>query len=162
MRENRRPGNDEVVDSVYRAFRRGQVAFILDQLTDDVVWDADWSGNSAQQLDVTYLRSRHGPADVAEYFAVLADWTFHNFRVLDIIGSGRQVVAEVEMDAVLPNGGRITDQELHLWTFDENGQVIRFRHYVDTAKHIAAHSGTDTTHGSSSIVTAFVLGQKGS
>jgi hypothetical protein len=38
----------------------------------------------------------------------------------------------------MPAGGRSRDEELHLWTFDEHQQVVRMRHYVDTAKHIAA------------------------
>jgi hypothetical protein len=68
-----------------------------------------------------------------------------DFTVLDVIGSGRQVVAEVRASFVLPGGGRFTDEEIHLWTFDDDGAVTRFRHYVDTAKHIAAARGEDTT-----------------
>lgn len=62
-----------------------------------------------------------------------------------MIGTGRQVVAQVAAGFTLPTGGRFADEELHLWTFDDQGLVARFRHYVDTAKHIAAASGEDTT-----------------
>jgi ketosteroid isomerase-like protein len=55
---------------------------------------------------------------------------------------GNQVVAEIVIEANLPNGGHYRDEELHLWTFDEDGKITRLRHYVDTAKHIAADSGT--------------------
>jgi len=34
--------------------------------------------------------------------------------------------------------GHYRDEEMHLWTFDANGKVIRLRHYTDTAKHIQA------------------------
>ena len=51
---------------------------------------------------------------------------------------GNQVAAETVIEAVLPNGNVLSDEELHLWTFDADGKVCRFRHYVDTAKHIAA------------------------
>ena len=27
---------------------------------------------------------------------------------------------------------------MHLWTFNDDGQVSRFRHYSDTTKHIHA------------------------
>jgi ketosteroid isomerase-like protein len=54
-------------------------------------------------------------------------------------------VAEVMIDIRLPNGGRYRDEERHLWTFGEEGKVVRLRHYVDTAKHIAAAHGRDTT-----------------
>jgi hypothetical protein len=29
---------------------------------------------------------------------------------------------------------------LHLWTFDDQGKVVRMRHYIDTAQHLAAHA----------------------
>lgn len=54
-------------------------------------------------------------------------------------GRGEQVAAEILVDATnSATGSRIRDQEIHLWTFDDAGRVVRFRHYVDTAKHIAA------------------------
>jgi hypothetical protein len=39
---------------------------------------------------------------------------------------------------VKATGNRLRDEELHLWTFDDAGRVTALRHYVDTAKHIAA------------------------
>jgi ketosteroid isomerase-like protein len=44
-----------------------------------------------------------------------------------------------------PAGGRFRDEELHLWTLGADGRIVRLRHYVDTAKHIAAAAGNDTT-----------------
>ena len=81
----------------------------------------------------------------SDFFAIVGTWTLHEFTVLDVIGDGRQVVAEVRAEFSLPNGGRFVDEELHLWTFDESGRVVRFRHYRDTAKHIATSRGEDTT-----------------
>jgi ketosteroid isomerase-like protein len=50
-----------------------------------------------------------------------------------------QVAAEVVIEVEIPvTGGHYRDEEMHLWTFDETGKVIRLRHYIDTAKHIAA------------------------
>jgi hypothetical protein len=51
----------------------------------------------------------------------------------------------VVIDSSTPKGGHSLYEELHLWTFDEHQQVVRLRHHVDTAKHIAAFSGEDTT-----------------
>ena len=69
----------------------------------------------------------------------------NDFQILDIVGSGRQVVAEVRVDISMPGGGRFVDEELHLWTFEDAGRIVRYRHYSDTAKHLAAAAGTDTT-----------------
>lgn len=137
--------NATTVADIYAAFGRGDVPAILDRLAGDVRWDADWRSNHAQQAGVRHLAARNGPAQVAEFFADISEWTVQDFTVLDLIGSGRQVVAEIRAGFALPNGGRFADDELHLWTFDDNGLVTRFRHYVDTAKHIAAASGVDTT-----------------
>jgi ketosteroid isomerase-like protein len=57
------------------------------------------------------------------------------------------MVAEVRASFALPEGGRFSDEELHLWTFGEDGRVTRLRHYCDTAKHIAASQGRNTTAG---------------
>ena len=62
------------------------------------------------------------------------------FDLLDLIGDGRQVAAEVSVSFGMPDGAVLEDEELHLWTFDDAGRVTRFRHYVDTAKHIAVTS----------------------
>lgn len=138
MNAHRETSNADTVAALYRAFGTGDIAFILDQLADDVSWDADWAGNSAQQAGVPHLQPRRGPAEVAEFFALLAEWKFNEFSVLGVIGDGRKVVAEVRSDVVLPGDHRIADEELHLWTFDDTGRVSAFRHYGDTAKHITA------------------------
>ena len=65
--------------------------------------------------------------------------TITDFRVLSLMAGGNQVVAEVVIEADVPStGGHYRDEELHLWTFDDSGKVVRLRHYTDTAKHIAA------------------------
>jgi ketosteroid isomerase-like protein len=53
---------------------------------------------------------------------------------------GDQVAVELVLEANLPawSGGHYRDEEMHLWTFNEDGNVRRLRHYTDTAKHIAA------------------------
>ncbi|MFF2555934.1 nuclear transport factor 2 family protein [Nocardia sp. NPDC058058] len=135
----------EIVTSLYNAFGTGDIAFILEHLADDVSWDADWESNSAQLAGAPHMAARRGPAQVAEFFALLSEWKFEDFTVLDVIGSDGQVVTEMRVDIVMPNGGRIADQELHLWSFDDQHRVRTFRTYADTAKNIAANSGVDTT-----------------
>jgi uncharacterized protein len=136
--------NATTVADIYAAFGRGDVPAILDRLAPDVAWDA-WEDNFAQRAAVPHLVARAGPDDVAGFFAVLGSYTVLEFDVLDILGTGRQVAAEVRGGFGLPGGGRFADEEMHLWTFDDDGRVVRFRHYVDTAKHIAAARGEDTT-----------------
>jgi len=68
-----------------------------------------------------------------------------DLQVLDVLASGRQVVAQVVIEFAYPNGGVLRDEELHLWTFGADGLITALRHYVDTAKHLAAAEGADTT-----------------
>ena len=138
--------NASTVAEIYAAFGRGDAPAILERLAPDVAWEA-WPDNFAQRGGVPYLARRHGREEAAGFFAELASMTVLDFAVLDVIGSGRQIVAEVRASFALPNQGRFADEELHLWTFDDSGLVSRFRHYCDTAKHLAASGGVDTLAG---------------
>jgi ketosteroid isomerase-like protein len=141
---DRATANLATVADIYAAFGRGDVPTILDKVAADGRWES-WAKNYAQQAGVPWLRPQIGPAGVADFFAVLAGLEMHDFRVLDLIAGERQVTAEVVIDFSTPSGGRLRDEELHLWTLDEQQKIVRFRHYVDTAKHIAASAGEDTT-----------------
>jgi ketosteroid isomerase-like protein len=87
---------------------------------------------------VSWFERRHGRDAVAGFFEIIGGWQVNSFAVVAVLAGGNQVAAEVEVDFTLPSGQRLRDEEMHLWTFDDDGKVTRFRHYVDTAKHIAA------------------------
>ena len=57
------------------------------------------------------------------------------------MANDRQVAAEFVINATPPGAQRYRDEEVHLWTFGDDGKVTRLRHYTDTAKHIAAAKG---------------------
>jgi len=126
----------QAVEAIYTAFSSGNVPAILEHLAPDVAWDS-WENNFAQRAGVPWLLPRTGHAGAVEFFTVLGNMKFHAFAVLSIMANDRQAVAEVALDVELANGERVRDEELHLWTFGSDGKVTRFRHYVDTAKHIA-------------------------
>jgi HD domain len=100
----------------------------------------------AEQAVLAHFNGGQAAArSVAEFFAAVGELEIHDFQVLDILASERQVAVEVVIDFSTPAGGRSRDEELHLWTLNDHEQVTRLRHYVDTAKHIAAFAGEDTT-----------------
>jgi steroid delta-isomerase-like uncharacterized protein len=129
--------NAATVSDIYAAFGRGDIPAILDKIAPDCRWEA-WADNRAQLAGLPTLQPRIGPAGVADFFVTVGQLEFHDFRVLDMVGGERQVAVEVTIAYTTPTGSRLSDEELHLWTFNENGQIVRMRHYVDTAKHIAA------------------------
>lgn len=127
----------QTVQQIYAAFARGDIPAIVELLDDDIQWET-WERNSAQAADVPWLRAGTGKTAALQFFDEIGRWTFEDFQVLGLMASDSQVAAEAMVDAVLPSGQRLRDEEMHLWNVNAAGKVTRFRHYADTAKHIAA------------------------
>ena len=84
-----------------------------------------------------WLHSRvKGKLGALEFFKKIGAFQIHKFKVLSLMAGENQVAAEIVIDMTVPTGKRFQDEEIHLWTFNEETKIIRFRHYVDTAKHI--------------------------
>lgn len=130
----------ETVQAIYAAFGKGDIPAIVEMLDKDVAWEA-WENNSAQSAGVPWLRSGKGKAAAMAFFEVIGTFKFEEFQVLGLMAGNNQVAAEVLVDVVLPGGKRVRDEEVHLWNLNDAGRVVRFRHYLDTAKHIAAAAG---------------------
>jgi ketosteroid isomerase-like protein len=129
------------VSAIYAAFGQGDIPAILDHLAEDVRWE-EWDDNRAQAAGVPWLQARTGKAGVLAFFQVMGSLNVQDFRVLSLMAGGNQVAAEIEIEFEVPSTGRrLRDQELHLWTFNDEGKVVRLRHYVDTTKHTAAAQG---------------------
>lgn len=133
--------NLATVGAIYAAFGKGDIPTILSYMADDVRWEA-WDDNSAQQAGVAWLQARRGRDGVLAFFQVMGGLRVLDFRVLSLMAGDNQVAAEIEIEFESSDTGRwLRDQEMHLWTFGDDGKVIRLRHYTDTAKHIAAAQG---------------------
>jgi ketosteroid isomerase-like protein len=126
------------VNAMYAAFGRGDVAGILAHLSPDIAWDVTDEPWTPHAAGVPWLLPRHGHAEVAEFFEIVGAWTYERFEVLDTLTSEKQVATEVRLVAELPNGRRIDETVIHLWTFDDDGIVIALRRMLDTAANIAA------------------------
>ncbi len=130
--------NIATVNSIYEAFGKGDIAAIIERLSDDIKWE-EWADNSSQKAGVPWMQLRNGKDGALDFFKGMSELGVKDFRVLSVMGDDSQVAAEVIFEAdVLTTGRWYRDEEIHLWTFDEEGKVNRFRHYTDTAKHIAA------------------------
>jgi ketosteroid isomerase-like protein len=125
-----------IARAIYEAFGRGDIPSILQHLADDVAWEG-WADNQAQKAGVPWMKARRGKAGAGEFFGVVGQLQIHDFKVLSIMAGGNQVAAEFVIEATVPSGKRYRDEEMHLWTFNDAGKVVRLRHYLDTAKHIA-------------------------
>src|SRR6188472_3652854 len=136
--------NVQTVQQMYEAFGRGDVAAILEKMSDGVEWESWDVSNTAQGAGVPWLERRSGKGGVGEFFAAVASsLEFHSFEPQSILEGPHQVAAIIRFDATAKETGeRFTDEEIHLWTFDDDGKVTGMRHFGDTAKHIKAAKGS--------------------
>lgn len=126
------------VKSIYEAFSQHNIAAIIDHLSDHVQWE-QWGDNSAQNAGVPWMLARTGKEGALAFFRELANMRITDFRLLSLMGNENKVAAEILVEADVPAAGsHFRDEEIHVWTFDAQGKVAHFRHYIDTAKHIAA------------------------
>src|SRR5919199_4024513 len=114
------PDLKATVAEMYQAFQRGDVPAILERLAPNVQWE-DPRDNTAQRAGVPWMQPRRGRDEVAGFFQLLSTFRFHEFRVLSLLQGGNQVAGEVVVELSLPNGVRVRDEELHLFTFDDRG-----------------------------------------
>jgi ketosteroid isomerase-like protein len=135
--------NLATIERAYAAFGQGDVPAILELVAEDARWE-DWTDSFAQRAGVPWLAPRTGRDGLAEFFGIVGSFEIGEFSVLDLMASDGHVAAKVVLDAKVPGGGRLRDEELHLWAFDAEGKISGLRHYTDTAKHIAAARGEDT------------------
>jgi len=128
----------ETVLSMYQAFQRGDIPFILGLMAPDIRWE-DWTGidNHAQKAGVPWMKPLHGRDNAVQFFQLLGTYKFHRFDVLAVMGGPKHACGLIACDIELPGGGRFIDEEMHLFEFNDKGQVVSFRHYADTAKAIA-------------------------
>ncbi|MES1245515.1 MAG: nuclear transport factor 2 family protein [Acidobacteriota bacterium] len=131
-------GNLATVQQMYAAFGRGDVPAILEHLDEAVEWE--YGGNST---DVPWLQPRHGREGAAAFFASLAELDIHRFEVKTLLEGEGVVVALIDIESTVKATGKKVgeEDEVHLWRFNSEGKVTRFRHRVDTHGHQVAWSG---------------------
>jgi ketosteroid isomerase-like protein len=144
--EKRTAAHEAAVREIYVAFGSGDEAGFLSHIADDVHWETDWEDNWAQHADgPPHFIPIEAKSGVPTFFEIMSGYTFHDLQLVDVIPGPEKVVAQVKLDYTLPSGGRYRDEQLHLWTFGPEGTVIALRHFMDTAKLLAANRGEDTT-----------------
>ena len=119
----------KTVEAIYAAFGRGDIPGILAALREDVEWEHD-----AVDHGIPWLMPRQRRAQVAGFFEALRALDFHRFEPILADDTMAAAVIHIEI-AVRATGRVISDVELHLWTFDAQGKVARFRHVADTHQH---------------------------
>jgi uncharacterized protein len=120
----------ETVQQIYAAFGRGDVPAILERLADDVEWEYATGPNP-----IPWLQPLKGRVEVPKFFeALFSNVEITRFEVGKIFGDTSTVVDLVNLEYTARATGRkvVEVDEVHVWHFNDAGQVQRFRHRADT------------------------------
>jgi ketosteroid isomerase-like protein len=126
--------NTAVIESVYAAFRRGDIAAILASLTDDVQWTCE--GPAV----IPYSGARTGPAQVMGFFQGLSGNDEMKLEVATFVEQGDIVASTGRFKGVVRSTGKPFDTFFgHFFTV-RNGKIARFIDLTDTAALAEAHT----------------------
>lgn len=128
----------QTVQTIYEAFGRGDIATVLSKLSPVIEWESPPPHGAA--AEVPWLRPRRGLEGAAEFFAALSAVELTKFHPKHLFEAQGVVYACIDIEGFVRATGSpfVEEDEIHIWTFDNSGQVIRFRHRVDTWQHLEA------------------------
>lgn len=135
--------NTDTVMSIYAAFGRGDIAFILDRMADDIEWD-----QGVRDTGLSYAQPGVGKQHVVKFFTELASQVeFTTFEPQTPCASGDTVMVAVrECARNIVTGAEIPeDLAVHIWKFGSDGTAVSFRHVTDWATHEAAARAVPAT-----------------
>ena len=131
--------NIKTTKHIYESFFRGDFQAILDVMADDVVFE-DWKHNTAQEAGCPPFQRRSGKAKVATFFDACAGVDFHVLDQRGYLQGDGMVAVLIRIHATVKATGRtFEDEEIQLWSYNDEGKLTGLRHYIDTAKQTAAY-----------------------
>ena len=125
--------NIETIKSVYAAFGRGDVAAILDAVTDDVDWATETTSTGAPWWGV-----RKGKEGVGAFFDAFGkamdveDFTPQAFAATD----DGDVLTVVRFAVRSRDTGKLAKMDLHHWFRFTDGKISYYRGTEDTASTV--------------------------
>ena len=124
--------NTQIIDSLYKAFSTGDMPTVLGLMHSKIEW------NEAESNSLAEGNPYIGPDAVLEgVFAPLGD-KHEYFGLQDVKIHGmddNMVLATLRYDAkVKATGKSYNAQAAHLWTLNDEGDIIAFQQFVDTKK----------------------------
>jgi ketosteroid isomerase-like protein len=127
-----RPSNPvDVVQGLYAAFGRGDIAGMLDLIDPDVDWSLQVDAPGGELVPM--LRNGRGHQHVQGYFAGVAQLEFHVFEPQAFHVDGDTVLVELALDlSHRTTGKRAQLGEIHRFVV-RDGKIVHYRPYVDTA-----------------------------
>jgi ketosteroid isomerase-like protein len=106
------------------------------RLAENVEWEA-WAEHRGMAAGEPWLQRCTSRAAVQNLLELIAeDFDVQEFSVVELTANASSVFAQVHIEAFVRSTGRwLRDDEIEVWMFDDEGRVVRLRHYVDGTKH---------------------------
>jgi uncharacterized protein len=122
--------NIKTIAEVYQAFGRGDVAAILDAVTDDVDWAAEAASTAAPWYGV-----RHGKDAVAAFFSDFGStMEVEEFTPVSFAANDADVLTVVRFRARSRSTGKTAQMNLHHYFKFRDGKIGYYRGTEDTAQ----------------------------
>jgi ketosteroid isomerase-like protein len=120
--------NTDFVKDLFAAFGRGDIGYVIDAHSDDVVSESPVSRTST----LPWAGTREGRGELAEYFETMtALLRPEAFQDVVFTASGDRVVVEgTNAGSVVETGERYEHDWVMVFTI-QDGKVARFMHYYD-------------------------------
>jgi ketosteroid isomerase-like protein len=124
-----RDENIKTIQVLYEAFGRGDVARILDELTDDVDWATD-----AQLEAAPWHRRYVGRDEVPAFFESLAETVdVTEFTPLSFTANDTDVMCVIRFGMTVKATGKSASANIHHWWRFRDGKIYFYRGAEDTA-----------------------------
>jgi ketosteroid isomerase-like protein len=122
--------NAKTIQSSSDAFGRGDIGYILDNVTDDVDWASDTASTAAP-----WYGPRHGKAEVTKFFDDLGStMTVNHFEPVTIAANDDEVLAVVKYTTTRNANGRSAAMNLHHHFRFRDGKVAYWRGSEDSSQ----------------------------
>ena len=126
--------NVTLTQSLYGAFKRGDIATIIAAMAPDVVWTLH-----GRPKDHPALGTHKGPAGVQKFFGIIADTQSPtDFSPNEFYASGDKVFVLGHYDWTFRKSGhKVSADFAHIFTI-KGGKVTHFNEFTDTAQFAEA------------------------
>jgi uncharacterized protein len=127
--------NTALIQSVYEAFRRGDVPFIMSHVSSDSVWTTE--GPAV----IPYTGTKRGTKEVIGFFETLGNTLSDTKLTIDqFVEQGDAVATFGRFAATVKATGKKFDAPIGHYFVISNGKITRFIDIVETASVAQAYS----------------------
>jgi ketosteroid isomerase-like protein len=134
--------NAKIVQSMYAAFAKGDIAAIMERVAPEIEWTMEGPAS------IPLAGRRKGHDQVRKFFQEMATTqTEHKLTIDDIVAQGDTVMSTGRFAArVNATGKRIDCAVAHIFKF-RAGKVVKFLDIVDTAQMVEAYTASRSAAG---------------